>query len=117
VTQKSLLDDRAYEVERMESRMIMDGKTMDIIEREINAEREKISGEMEQLVKSFIQANYENVLGPGVFIMLCSGFPYPLMTPLLDEIVNGAPESFRNHDYIKEYVEAARLNMEKLHER
>ncbi len=117
VTKKSLLDDRAYEVERMESRMIMDGKSMDIIEREVNAERERISDEMEQLVKSFIQANYENVLGPGVFIMLCSGFPYPLMTPLLDEIVNGAPESFKNHNYIKEYVEAARMNMEKLHER
>ena len=117
VTKKSLLDDRAYEVERMESRMIMDGKSMDIIEREVNSERERISDEMEQLVKSFIQANYENVLGPGVFIMLCSGFPYPLMTPLLDEIVNGAPESFKNHNYIKEYVEAARMNMEKLHER
>ena len=117
VTKKSLLDDRAYEVERMESRMIMDGNSMDVIEKEINSEREKISVEMENLVKTFIQDNYENVLGPGIFLMLCNGFPYPLMTPLLDELVNSAPDCFKNHDLIKEYVEAARANMEKMNER
>ena len=57
ITKKSLLDDQAYEVERMESRMIMDGKSMDIIEQEINSERDKISNEMENLVKTFIQEN------------------------------------------------------------
>ncbi|MBQ8442351.1 MAG: DUF4369 domain-containing protein, partial [Bacteroides sp.] len=83
VAKKNSLDDRAYEVERMESRMIMDGESMDVIEREINKEREKLSKEMDALVKTFIQDNYENVLGPGVFIMLCNAFPYPLLTPLM----------------------------------
>ena len=117
ITKKSLLDDQAYEVERMESRMIMDGKSMDIIEQEINSERDKISNEMENLVKTFIQENYENVLGPGIFLMLCNGFPYPLMTPLLEELVNGAPDCFKNHNLIKEYVEVARANMEKMNDR
>lgn len=117
VGKKSSLDDRAYEVERMESRMIMDGKSMDEIEFEITKEREKLSNEMNELVKTFIQTNYENVLGPGVFIMLCNGFPYPLLTPLLEEIVDDAPDSFKNHDLIKDYIIAARSNMEKLNER
>jgi len=117
VAKKSSLDDRAYEVERMESRMIMDGKSMDVIEEEINSEREKLSAEMDMLVKTFIQDNYENVLGPSVFIMLCNGFPYPLMTPLIEEIVDNAPESFKNHTLVKEYVEMARSNMEKMNER
>lgn len=114
IAKKSSLDDRAYEVERMESRMIMDGEAIDVIEREVNSERDKISQEMDNLVKTFIQDNYENVLGPGVFIMLCNGFPYPLMTPLLEEIVNDAPDSFKNHGWVKEYLEAARSNMEKM---
>jgi len=117
VAKKSSLDDWAYEVERMESRMIMDGKSMDVIEEEINSEREKLSAEMDMLVKTFIQDNYENVLGPSVFIMLCNGFPYPLMTPLIEEIVDNAPESFKNHTLVKEYVEMARSNMEKMNER
>ena len=117
VGKKSSLDDRAYEVERMESRMIMDGKSMDEIEFEISKEREKLSKEMDELVKTFIQTNYDNVLGPGVFIMLCNGFPYPLLTPLLEEIINNAPDSFKNHELIKDYILAARSNMEKLNER
>lgn len=114
VGKKNALDDRAYEVERLESRMIMDGKPMDEVETEIAKEREKLSKEMDDLVKTFIQTNYENVLGPGIFIMLCNGFPYPLMTPLLEEIVDNAPETFKNHDLVKEYIEAARANLEKL---
>ena len=114
VSKKNSLDDRAYEVERLESRMIMDGKPMEEVETAITKEREKLSKEMDDLIMSFIQMNYENVLGPGIFLMLCNGFPYPLMTPLLEEIVDNAPESFKNHDLIKEYIEAARSNLEKL---
>ena len=116
VGKKSSLDDRAYEVERMESRMIMDGHPMDVVEMEINKEREKLTCEMNDLVKTFIQENYENVLGPGVFLMLCNGFPYPLLTPLMEEIVDKAPDSFKNHSLIKEYVEVARENMQKMND-
>ena len=116
VGKKSSLDDRAYEVERMESRMIMDGHSMDVVEKEINKEREKLTNEMNELVKTFIQDNYDNVLGPGVFLMLCNGFPYPLLTPLMEEIVEKAPDSFKNHNLIKEYVKAARENMDKLND-
>lgn len=117
VAKKSALDDRAYEVERMESRMIMDGQSMEVVEKEITAEREKLSKEMDELVKTFIQDNYHNVLGPGVFLMVCNGFPYPLLTPLIEEIVDEAPDSFKNHELVKEYLEAARENMEALNER
>ena len=71
VGKKTSLDDRAYELERRESRMIMDGKAPDEIQREIMREREKLAAEMNALAKEFIQKNYDNVLGPGVFIMLC----------------------------------------------
>lgn len=114
VGKKNSLDDRAYEVERLESRMIMDGKPMVEVEATIRKERENLSREMDELVKSFIQENYENVLGPGVFLMLCNGFPYPLITPLVEELVDNAPESFQNHALVKGYMEAARENMEKL---
>ena len=114
VRQKNSLDDRAYEVERMESRLIMDGESIDAVEVKIKEEREKLSKELDGLVKSFIQENYENVLGPGVFMMLCNGFPYPLLTPLIEDIVGNAPEAFQNNPYVKEYMEAARENMKNL---
>lgn len=114
VGKKTSLDDRAYELERMESRMIMDGKSSDEIQHEMTIEREKLSEEMNTLAKDFIQQNYNNVLGPGVFIMLCNSFPYPVMTPLIEEIIDKAPDTFRDNPLVKEYVTIARSNMEKL---
>ena len=114
VGKKNALDDRAYELERMESRMIMDGKSAEEIEQEMTKEQEALSKDLDNLVRTFIRDNYENVLGPGVFIMLCNGFPYPVITPLIEELVEQAPDSFKNNGMVKEYMEAARKNMEKL---
>ena len=113
VKSRNILLDRAYEVERLESRMIMDGKSEEEIAEEVVKEREKLSKELDDLAKTFIQENYENVLGPGVFIMLCNSFPYPVLTPVIEEIVNGAPEKFKNESMVKGYMEVARENMKK----
>ena len=76
---------------------------------------ENSKGEMVPF-NSFVQV--EQVLGmdqvPGVFIMMCNGFPYPILTPVIEEIVEAAPDSFKNHAMVKEYMDAARQNMEKL---
>ena len=114
IARKNQLDDKAYEVERLESRLIMDGVPLDDVEAEVKRERDKLTIELDELLKGFIQENYENVLGPGIFIMLCSGFPYPIVTPLIEEIVNNSPDSFKNHQMVKLYMEAARENMERL---
>lgn len=114
IKKKNSLDDRAYELERMESRMIMDGKNAEEVEEAMNKERESLSEEMNKLAKEFVQTNYENVLGPGVFIMLCNSFPYPVVTPVVEEIVNEAPAQFQNHPMVKEYMEVARENMKRI---
>ena len=114
VGKKTSLDDRAYELERQESRMIMDGKDPNEIHHVIMTEREKLAAEMNDLAKQFIKKNYDNVLGPGVFIMICSNFDYPVMTPMIEEIVKDAPDSFKNNPMVKEYITVARANMEKL---
>lgn len=110
VAKKNSLENRAYELERSESRMIMDGKSSDEIEAEITKARESLSNEMDGLVKGFISDNYENVLGPGVFMMLCNSFPYPILTPVIEEIVDKAPECFKNDSFVQEYMKVARSN-------
>lgn len=114
VVKKNSLDDQAYEVERLESRMIMDGKNPLEIQQEITAQRKALSGKMDSLAINFIEDNYENVLGPGLFIMICNGLPYPVLTPMMEQILKNAPESFKNNPLIKNYVNVARANMEKL---
>lgn len=104
---KNELDDKAYEVERLESRMIMDGCSAAEIRTEVDKRRRQLGNEVDQLAKSFIQANYTNVLGPSVFLMYCNGLPYPMLTPVMEEIIHAAPESFKNHPQVKDFLSAA----------
>ena len=114
ITKKNALDDRAYEIERLESRMIMDGKSPAEIRTEVDKQRQQLLDDIDLLAKTFIQENYTNVLGPGVFLMFCNGLPYPVLTPVMEEIIKGAPESFTSNIYVQDFVSTARLNMEKM---
>lgn len=105
IARKNALEDRAYEVERMESRMIMDGKPFSEVEQEIAKERVNLSNEYDKLVKDFVQENYENVLGPAIFQMMSNGYASPRVTPLMEQILKEAPESFKNHAMVRSLVE------------
>lgn len=104
---KTAIDDKAYEVEREESRMIMDGVDLHTVQSEIDKQRTEVAQQMDNLVKAFIQNNYENVLGSGVFIMIGNSLPYPFLTPMMEDIVKEAPEAFKNNYLIKNYITLA----------
>lgn len=55
IIKKTSLEDRAYEVERMESRMIMDGKDPKFIQEEMEKQRTALGNDMDDLAKTFIQ--------------------------------------------------------------
>ena len=80
----------------------------------LSEQRQDVASQMDSLAKSFIQTNYENVLGPEVFIIMCYGMPYPVLTPVMKEIINDAPASFKENPMIKEFISIAQTNMDKL---
>jgi len=116
VEKKASLDTRVEELGHKEAKMILDGVDPAEINQILTKESDQLMNEMNGYVKSFIAENYENVLGPGVFMMMCSNFPYPLMTPALEDIVKNSPESFKNNPLIKEYVTKAHENMQSIQE-
>lgn len=111
IMKKNSLDDRFYEVNHEESRMIMDGKSLEEVHNAIDGKRKALTEEMNQLTKGFIKDNYDNVLGPGLFIMIGYSLPYPMLTPLMKEIIDGAPEKFTNDFRVKAYIDAAEAHM------
>ena len=114
ILSQNSLDDRASEVEYEESRMIMDGTYGPQEQHEIVRKRNQLQEERNNLIKNFIQDNYENALGPGIFFWIGSNMPFPSLTPTMEEIVEKAPDSFKNNPMVKDYVSAARSNMEKM---
>ena len=99
-----------------ETRMVMDGGDLDEIHSQLAVEGDSLMKEMNQYVKTFISTNYENVLGPNVFIMLCSSLPYPIMTPQIDDIIKDAPYSFKSNKLVREFLSKAKENMKLIEE-
>ena len=108
------LDNRMSELSHKQSQMMLEGVDELTINEHLNAEAEKIAAEEDRLVTSFIVENFDNVLGPGVFMMITSGFNVPVLTPQIEDIMSKATEKFKNDPYVKEYYQVASENMAKM---
>ena len=108
------LDNRMSELSHRQSQMLLDGIDELTINEQLNAEADKIAAEEDKLVTSFIVENFDNVLGPGVFMMITSGFNVPVLTPQIEDIMSKATEKFKNDPYVKEYYQVATENMAKM---
>lgn len=91
---------------------IMDGSDMDVVTRQLIAQDEKIARQMDELMTQFVTENFDNVLGPGIFMMVTSGYEVPMFTPWIEDILSKASEQFKNDPYVKSYCEAAQHNQQ-----
>lgn len=109
------IDYELSELPRVETKMIMDG--VDEMERNnfLISESERLLAQNDRLVTTFIVRHSDNVLGPGVFMIMTSGLPFPQLTPQIEEILFRAKPYFKEHPYVRRYIEVARTNMEKIH--
>lgn len=104
------LSNRLSELSHRESQMLLDGIDEATIASQLNAEASKIAAEEDKLVTTFICDNFDNVLGPGVFMMITSAYQYPILTPQIDDIMSKATDKFKNDPYVSEYYKTATEN-------
>ena len=107
IQRKTQLDARMAELPHLESQMIMDGTDYDEITYELGKQSKQIAAENDRLIVRFIRDNYNNVLGPGIFMILTSSLPYPILNPQIEEIITNATPYFLGHPYVKKYIEEA----------
>lgn len=99
---KNQIDRRIEELRRKEARMILNGENAEDIHAQMTEEGKTINADMKHLVKSFITQNSDNILGPGVFLLICQSAS-PAMMPQIEEILAEAPESLKNNPAIKDF--------------
>lgn len=104
------LTDRMAELSHRQSQMLLDGIDEDQIDRQLSIEADEIAQEEDKLVTQFICDNFDNVLGPGIFMMITSQYRYPVLTPQIEDIMSKATEEFKNNPYVREYYQAAQEN-------
>ena len=87
--------------------MLLDGIDEMEISQQLTTEFAVISQQEDSLVTHFIIDNFDNVLGPGVFMMMTSGYQYPVLTPQIEEIMSKATDTFKSDPYVSEYYRVA----------
>jgi len=108
--QKDQLENEMWEVEQCCLRLMQSGQYSEDSRRQLNQRVESISREVENLETKFVMDNYENVLGPGLFMLLCGQYPSPVMTEQIDRIIRRAPNAFMRNPFVENYIRQARKN-------
>ena len=117
IDKRNTMEVKIEELERKEARMVLDGANLEDVHAQLTKEGETLVKDMNDYVKQFITDNYENVLGPTVFMMMCSSLPYPVMTPQIEDIMRTAPQAFKASPYVKDFLSKAKENMQLIEER
>ena len=102
------------ELGHRQNQMILDGIDEQTIGEQLSVEAARINKEEDDLVTNFIVSNLDNVLGPGVFMMITSGYRFPILTPQIEYIMSKATPYFKNDPYVKEYYQAATENQDRM---
>ena len=104
------LTSQMNELSHKQSQMMLEGIDEEVINRQLSMEANKIAQEEDRLVMKFIEDNFDNVLGPGVFMMITSQYRYPILTPQIEDIMSKATKKFKNDPYVKDYYQTAQKN-------
>lgn len=108
------LANQMNELSHKQSQMMLEGIDEEVINRQLRAEAAKIAEEEDQLVMKFVEANFDNVLGPGVFMMITSQYRYPILTPQIEDIMSKATKRFKEDPYVRDYYQTAQENEKRM---
>lgn len=111
ITRRNRIDNSINELPQKQSQMIMEGISETDIQLRLGKEQKELLQKLDELETSFITNNFNNVLAPGVFMIMTSGYQYPVMTPQIEDIMSKANERFKNDPYVKDYIKTAEENM------
>ena len=105
------LMNQSAELVHVHDQAIMNGKNMNRVNAKLAAENDRINQRMDKLVTKFVEDNFDNVLGPYIFINTCMNrYNAPMLDAWIEDIMSKATEKFKNDPMVKEYYEAAQQN-------
>lgn len=107
IDEKNALELRLSDISHREMQLILEGTPASEAEEITQREMEQLTKEMNTLIGNFVTANFDNPLSAQVFAMYCQSFPTPVITPLIQDILDKAPQSFKDDITVKEYLRLA----------
>ncbi len=114
IEEHNRLSNQMNELSHKQSQMLLDGIDEAAINEQLSLEAAKIASNEDRLVTKFIEANFDNVLGPGVFMMITSQYRYPILTPQIEDLMSKATKVFKEDPYVKNYYKTAQENEQRM---
>lgn len=111
IDRKALIDQQIAQLPAQLSRRIMEGEDIDLVQRDLARENMLLSEEADREIVAFIKHNIANAMGLGMFQLVTSDLPYPVLTPEVEEIFATASGWFMENAYVREYNQVAENNM------
>ena len=108
----SQLQNDKIELVHKQNQAYMNGSDMDAVNRSLMEQDAIISGKMDNLITTFIESNFDNVLGPYIFQMATADYKYPMFEPWIEAILSKATDKFKSNPLVKEYYEKATENQQ-----
>jgi hypothetical protein len=109
IEQYNQITSQIGDLSHQEAQAMMDGKDINVVYRELQKKSNSLREEADSLITSFIEQNFDNVLGPFVFRM-ATDTEVPMTNAWIDALMLKATDSFKNDRYVKEFMEAANHN-------
>lgn len=100
------------DLEHTQNQGYMNGENMDSINVILATKQRQLLVEEDELVTSFISANFDNCLGPYVFQLATSNYRYPVLVPWIEALMAKATQKFKDAPYVKEYMDVAKQNQD-----
>lgn len=100
------------DLEHTQNQGYMNGENMDSINAILATKQRQLLMKEDELVTSFISANFDNCLGPYVFQLATSNYRYPVLVPWIEALMTKASQKFKDAPYVKEYMGVAKQNQD-----
>ena len=101
------LQAQSMELIHRHDQAIMNGNDMVEVSNRLQDEYFSINEKLDTLVTNFIVDNFDNVLGPGVFMMV-TNTGIPELSPWVEVIMSKATDYFKRDPYVRWYIETAK---------
>lgn len=97
------------DLSHQEAQAMMNGEDMNLVYRDLQKKSISLNEESDNLITTFIEQNFDNVLGPFVFRMV-TDTEIPMTNAWIEALMVKATEKFKNDRYVKEFMDEANRN-------
>lgn len=112
IEQKTAIEQKIIDLSHNEIQLIINGTSANEAETKTRLEIDKATDELNRLVADFVTGNFDNLLGIQIFATYCGSLPYPTITPTIQEIMEEAPETFKNDPFVIDFIRLTTKDLE-----